>query len=199
MQSTFVISCPSLDHCPPPDPTRIELAIVGRSNVGKSSLLNLLTQRKKLAKTSQTPGKTRLINFFTVDNPPHFWHLVDLPGYGYAKVSKTEQAAWGKKLSEFMIKRDSLRCVLLLVDGKLGPQPLDKQMADWLHYYGKSFITIQTKVDKAKGQKQKTANWQAANALGGLAVFETSAATRTGAEAIWQWLGETYANNTPIG
>jgi GTP-binding protein len=192
MQSEFLISCPSLDLCPAPDPNRVELAIVGRSNVGKSSLLNLMTSRKQLAKTSQTPGKTRLINFFAVDAPPHYWHLVDLPGYGYAKVSKTEQAAWAKKLSEFLIHRDSLRCVLLLVDGKLGPQPLDTQMANWLHFYGKPFITVQTKVDKAKGQKQKVANWQAANALGGLAVFETSATERKGADAIWSWLAATY-------
>jgi GTP-binding protein len=188
MDAQFIISSPSLVLCPPPDPQRIEIALVGRSNVGKSSLLNLLCNRKKLAKTSQTPGKTRLINFFTVGTQ---WQLVDLPGYGYAKVSKTEQAKWGKMLSDFLIERASLKYVLMLVDGKLGPQPLDLQMAEWLHYHGKPFVTIMTKMDQCKTQKQRQLNWTATNALGGLAVFETSVRERKGVELLWQWLAST--------
>jgi GTP-binding protein len=189
MESSFVISSPSLALCPPPDLSRVEIAIVGRSNVGKSSLLNLLTQRKQLAKTSQTPGKTRLINFFTVGT---HWTLVDLPGYGYARVSKQQQAQWGQQLSAFLQQRETLACTLLLVDGKIGPQPMDHQMSQWLHYHQRPFITVLTKTDKLRKQHEQNAIWQQAVGLGGAAVFATSATKRTGADAVWQWLQTTY-------
>jgi GTP-binding protein len=194
MDAAFITSAPSLQDCPPAYPDRVELAIVGRSNVGKSSLLNMLTGRKQLAKTSQTPGKTRLINYFTVGKA---WCLVDLPGYGYARVSKAEQAKWAKKLTEFMTQRDSLRCVLVLIDGKLGPQPLDVQMAEWLHHIGLPFVSVLTKMDQCKTQKQRQANWAATLNLGGVAIFETSARQKTGADPLWQWLASTYLPTAP--
>lgn len=122
-----------------------EIAFVGRSNVGKSSLINSLTNRRKLAKTSSTPGKTRLINFFLINNEFYF---VDLPGYGYAKVSKEEKATWGKIIESYLLKRPQLKTVILLLDCRREPTEDDILMNNWIKYYGYEIIYVATKSDK---------------------------------------------------
>lgn len=130
-----------------------EIAFVGRSNVGKSSLLNSLLNRKGLAKTSSTPGKTRLINYFLVDEKYYF---VDLPGYGYAKLPKQAIKTWQKMLETYILHSVELKLVCLLIDSRRDPQELDMQMADWLHMNHIPFIIILTKSDKlTKNQLQK--------------------------------------------
>lgn len=124
---------------------RVEIAFVGRSNVGKSSIINALTNRKKLAKVSQTPGKTRLINFFLINDD---FYLVDLPGYGYAKVSKKEQENWGKTIETYLNGRDELKRVVLLVDSRHKPTADDILMFDWIKHYGYEAIVVATKSDK---------------------------------------------------
>ena len=139
-----------------------EIAIVGKSNVGKSSLINSLCNNKKLAKTSQTPGKTRLINFFLINRS---FHLVDLPGYGFARASKTEQQGWGE-LMESYLGSGRVRHLFLLLDIRHAPTVEDRQMFRWLLYYGVPFTLVATKADKlAKSKRQQAAN-AAAKALG---------------------------------
>lgn len=122
-----------------------EIAFAGRSNVGKSSLLNLLTNRKKLAKVSASPGKTRTINFFVINDE---FRIVDLPGYGYAKVSKTEAESWGPMMESYLSKRAGLKKCILLVDSRHNPTAQDKQMYDYLKYYGLDGVVVATKADK---------------------------------------------------
>lgn len=141
--SEFIIS--AVKPAQYPKDNRTEIAFVGRSNVGKSSIINALTNRKKLAKVSQTPGKTRLINFFLINND---FYLVDLPGYGYAKVSKKEQASWGKTIETYLHGRDELRRVVLLVDSRHKPTGDDKMMYDWIKHYGYDCVVVATKKDK---------------------------------------------------
>lgn len=137
-----------------PDDGMCEIAFVGRSNVGKSSLINTLTNRRKLVKVSGTPGKTRLINFFTINNKLYF---VDLPGYGYAKVSKSEKATWGKMIEQYLINRPELKKVALLVDCRHKPTGDDVMMHDWIKHYGYEIIVIATKKDKlTKNELQKS-------------------------------------------
>lgn len=139
-----------------PDGDLPEFAFAGRSNVGKSSFINAILSRKKLARTSSTPGKTRTINFYKINNN---LRLVDLPGYGYAKVSKTEKAAWSKSINEYLEARDEILEIFLLVDIRHEPTALDKQMYDVLLEHGYSGIVIATKSDKiAKGQHDKSIN-----------------------------------------
>jgi GTP-binding protein len=142
--SDFVISAVKRDQYPTTGLP--EVAFVGRSNVGKSSLINALTNRKKLAKVSQTPGKTRLINFFIINGDE--FHLVDLPGYGYAKVSKTEKASWGNTIETYLSGRDELKRVILLVDSRHKPTADDIQMHEWIKFYGYDEVIIATKSDK---------------------------------------------------
>lgn len=122
-----------------------EIAFAGRSNVGKSSLLNLLTGRKNLAKVSATPGKTRLINFFNINDT---FRIVDLPGYGYAKVAKGMSEDWGKMMEDYLETRQNLICVIQLVDSRHEPSAQDCQMYDYLRYYGLSGVVVATKADK---------------------------------------------------
>ena len=130
-----------------------EFAFVGRSNVGKSSLINALTNRKKLAKASSTPGRTRLINFFRINNAFMF---VDLPGYGYALASKAEQSQWPGLIGTYLEYSTSLRRVFVLVDIRHEPSEKDKQMLEYLYYYNQPFSVIATKADKiARGQIDK--------------------------------------------
>ena len=127
-----------------------EIAFAGRSNVGKSSLINLLLNRRKLAKVSSTPGKTRTINFYNINDE---FRLVDLPGYGYAKVSKSESADWGKMMEDYLSKRNGLKKVIQLVDSRHAPTAQDKQMYDYLRYYGLDGIVVATKSDKLSGNE----------------------------------------------
>ncbi len=138
-----------------PEDGRVEIAFVGRSNVGKSSLINTVTNRRKLVKVSGTPGKTRLINFFTINNEFYF---VDLPGYGYAKVSKTEQAKWGGMMELYLTNRPQLKKVALLVDCRHKPTGDDILMYEWIKHYGYQVLVVATKKDKLnKGELQRSA------------------------------------------
>ncbi|WP_040192996.1 ribosome biogenesis GTP-binding protein YihA/YsxC [Clostridium culturomicium] len=138
-----------------PEDGRVEIAFVGRSNVGKSSLINTVTNRRKLVKVSQTPGKTRLINFFIINNQFYF---VDLPGYGYAKVSKSEQAKWGGMMEQYLINRPQLKKVALLVDCRHKPTGDDVMMYEWIKHYGYQVVVVATKKDKLnKSELQRSA------------------------------------------
>ncbi len=128
-----------------PEETMPEVAFAGKSNVGKSSLINTMINRKALARTSQNPGKTRTINFYNVENKLYF---VDLPGYGYAKAPKSEIAKWGKMIEDYLIKRDSLKAIIMLVDIRHEPGENDRMMYDWLKHYGHRIIVVATKSDK---------------------------------------------------
>lgn len=128
-----------------PIDNRIEIAFVGRSNVGKSSIINSLTNRKKLAKVSGTPGKTRLVNFFLINDD---FYLVDLPGYGYAKVSKQEKDSWGKTVEMYLNDREQLKRVVLLVDSRHKPTGDDIMMHEWIKHFGYDVIVVATKSDK---------------------------------------------------
>ena len=142
-QSEFIISAVKKSQYPIDQ--RVEIAFVGRSNVGKSSIINALTNRKKLAKVSQTPGKTRLINFFLINND---FYLVALPGYGYAKVSKAEKASWGETIERYLNGREELKRVVLLVDSRHKPTADDIMMHEWIKHYGYDVIVVATKSDK---------------------------------------------------
>lgn len=130
-----------------PMDNRLEIAFVGRSNVGKSSLINTLTNRRKLVKVSGTPGKTKLVNFFLINNEFYF---VDLPGYGYAKVSKVEKQNWGKVIETYLINRSQLKKIVLLVDCRREPTEDDIIMYKWIKYYNYDTIVVATKIDKLK-------------------------------------------------
>jgi GTP-binding protein len=142
-KSDFVTSAVKPHQYPIDD--RPEIAFVGRSNVGKSSIINALTNRRHLAKVSGTPGKTRLINFFIINDS---FYLVDLPGYGYAKVSKVEKESWGKIIEDYLIKRAALKRVVLLVDCRHKPTGDDVLMHEWIKHYGYDVIVVATKSDK---------------------------------------------------
>ncbi len=131
------------DQYPPEDLT--EIAFAGRSNVGKSSLLNLLTGRRKLARTSGSPGKTRTINFYRINDA---FRIVDLPGYGYAKVSRSVSESWGKMMEQYLESRENLVAVIQLVDIRHEPSAQDRQMHDYLRHYGLDGIVVATKADK---------------------------------------------------
>lgn len=130
-----------------PTDGKIEIAFVGKSNVGKSSLINTLVNRKSLARTSSSPGKTRTINFYNIENKIYF---VDLPGYGYAKVSKQEQIKWANMIESYLKKREQLKYVIMLIDIRHEPSANDKMMYEWLKHYGFKIIIVATKSDKIK-------------------------------------------------
>lgn len=142
-QARFIKSSTKLSECPAE--TMPEYAFIGRSNVGKSSLINMLTDKKGLAKVSQTPGKTQHINHFVVDES---WYLVDLPGYGYAKASKTMRATFGEMISGYLLQRTNLVCVFVLVDVRHEPQKNDMEFVGWLGRNQIPFAVVFTKADK---------------------------------------------------
>ena len=142
----FVKSSAKLQECPEAD--RPEYTFIGRSNVGKSSLINMLTGRKALAKTSSTPGKTQLINHFEMTTAGKPWYLVDLPGIGYAKVSKKDRASWERTSREYLTKRENLMSIMMLIDSRVPPQKIDMDFMVWMAKNGLSFAMIFTKVDK---------------------------------------------------
>ena len=140
----YVISSPKVDGCPKPDMP--EYAFIGRSNVGKSSLINMLTNQSKLAKTSNTPGKTQLINHFLINNS---FYIVDLPGYGFAKVSQTTRATWEKMIAGYLQQRPNLVTVFVLIDSRHEPQNIDLAFLRKLGAWGVQFNVIFTKADKS--------------------------------------------------
>ena len=145
----FVGSFPSLNSCP--KTTYPEYAFIGRSNVGKSSLINMLTGRKSLAKVSNTPGKTQHINYFQIDGK---WHLVDLPGYGYAKISKVKRHAWEKMIANYLQNRENLVCAFVLLDANIPSQQIDVEFINWLGEMHIPFVIVYTKTDRIRGGEE---------------------------------------------
>lgn len=153
--SEYVISSPVVSMCPKDD--KPEYAFIGRSNVGKSSLINMLCRHKNLAKTSSTPGKTLLINHFIINKE---WYLVDLPGYGFAKRSKTVQKKIEQMVSSYILQREQLVCTFVLIDIRHDPQQIDREFIDWLGESGIPFAIIFTKADKLSVPKARAAATQ---------------------------------------
>ena len=149
INGTFIISAEKLSQCP--DTDLPEFPLLGRSNVGKSSFINGLANNKKLAKTSNTPGKTRLINFFNFSDK---FMLADLPGYGYAKVSKEAQNKWQKYLEEYLLKREQIKSLIQLIDGRHNKKKNDYQMREWVMAYDLPIFTVVTKMDYVPRGKQ---------------------------------------------
>lgn len=187
-QAEFLISCPSLNSCPKTD--KPEYAFIGRSNVGKSSLINMLTGRKNLAKTSQTPGKTLLANYFLIDKK---WLLVDLPGYGFARRGKSETAKLERLIHDYVLGREQLTCLFLLIDVRHPLQAVDADMLRLLGENGVPFAIVFTKCDKlTRNQLQESVN----NYLEGLKEeweelpphFLTSSTSSLGREEILKWI-----------
>jgi GTP-binding protein len=141
--AVYVISSPDYTQCPKPD--RPEYAFIGRSNVGKSSLINMICNNDKLAKTSGTPGKTQLINHFNIDNK---WYIVDLPGYGFAKVSLASRKKWEKMIEDYLRKRENLVTVFILIDSRHSPQKNDLEFVNRLGEWQIPFCLVFTKADK---------------------------------------------------
>lgn len=139
----FVMS--NTDHNKCPKPELPEYAFIGRSNVGKSSVINLLTSKKNLAKISGTPGKTQLINHFIINDS---WYLVDLPGYGFAKISKGIRRKWEQMINAYLLNRENLRATFILIDARHAPQKLDIDLIGWFGEKGLPFVLIFTKIDK---------------------------------------------------
>ena len=145
----FMLSAPNLKGCPEASNTP-EFAFIGRSNVGKSSLINMLCNHKDLAKTSSKPGKTRMINFFMINNA---WHLVDLPGFGYAKIAKTQREKWEIETRNYLLRRENLLHIFLLIDSRIPPQAIDIEFMEWLSKNQRPFSILFTKCDKLSSNK----------------------------------------------
>lgn len=182
--ATFATSAPDLRQCPAP--VLPEFAFIGRSNVGKSSLINLLTMKKGLAKVSETPGKTQLINFFNINNK---WALVDLPGYGYARVSKNQRVDFNVAVADFLEERETLRHTFVLIDSRLPPQAIDVEFIRWLLTTDVAFSLVFTKADKQSASKTQLSVQRFKSAiLAGItpqpAVFVSSAETKAGRKEI---------------
>ncbi|HEY0030679.1 MAG TPA: ribosome biogenesis GTP-binding protein YihA/YsxC [Bacteroidia bacterium] len=144
----FIISNTEVAKCPAP--VKPEYAFIGRSNVGKSSLINMLVDRKDMAKTSGKPGKTQLINHFLINDT---WYLVDLPGYGFAKVSKDKREIFQKFIADYILERKNLMCLFVLLDSRLEPQKIDLEFMDWCGQNDVPFIMVFTKIDKLSKKK----------------------------------------------
>ena len=169
-----------------PETDRVEIAFAGKSNVGKSSLINALMNRKALARTSATPGKTQTINFYNIND---IMYLVDLPGYGYAKVSEREKEQWGKLIERYLNTSKQLKAVFLLIDIRHEPSANDRMMYEWILAQGYEPIIIATKLDKLKrSQVQKHVKMvkEGLKVLPGTIIIPFSAETKQGREEIWE-------------
>ncbi len=198
-KAAYVISSPTVDVCPKPD--RPEYAFIGRSNVGKSSLINMICNNQKLAKTSVSPGKTQNINHFEIETaarekgPVTKWYLVDLPGYGYAKIAQTTRKGWTKMIEDYLRKRNTLQNVFVLIDSRHEPQKIDLEFVNELGTWQIPFTIVFTKADKEKpGAVQRHVKeffdemlktWQFLPQS-----FITSANTKQGREEILQFIAE---------
>lgn len=190
-ENRFLTSSPNLKKCPAPD--KPEYAFIGRSNVGKSSLINMIVGKKKLAKISSTPGKTQLINHFIINED---WYLVDLPGYGYAKIAKTKREEWKKLINNYILNRENLMCLFLLIDSRLPPQKNDLSFIDFLGSNSIPFIILFTKTDKIKPkqvelnlnafQEELKKTWEEVPKF-----ILSSAINKNGREEILIFIGET--------
>ena len=192
IHASYLISSPSVEKCPKPD--RPEYAFLGRSNVGKSSLINLLTNKKELAKVSTSPGKTQLINHFSVvSNDKMEWYLVDLPGYGYAKRSQQQRKEWKKMISEYLQKRENLVTLFLLIDSRHEPQQIDLDFVNQLGQWKVPFSLVFTKADKSTQRESAnnmndflramSAHWEQLPQH-----FLTSAVKRTGSKQLLTYI-----------
>ena len=180
-----------------PENDRPEVAFAGKSNVGKSSLINALMQRKALARTSAQPGKTQTINFYNINNA---MYLVDLPGYGYAKASQSEKEKWGQMIENYLHQSKQLRAVFLLIDIRHAPSANDKQMYDWIVYQGYDPIIIATKLDKINRSQVAKQVKLIRTELGvkpGTQILPFSAQTKQGREEIWE-LMETLVSGDEV-
>jgi GTP-binding protein len=193
-KAEFVKSSSKMSECP--EANLPEFAFIGRSNVGKSSLINMLTGRSKLAKISVSPGKTKLINHFMIDKK---WYLVDLPGYGFAKVSKKDRSEFGKLISTYISKRETLTCVLSLIDCRLSPQAIDLDFINWLGKQEIPFIIVFTKADKLNKTNLKNNTEQFLQKL--LETWEelpphfiTSSTNKTGKDELLQFIKDTLGD-----
>jgi GTP-binding protein len=180
----FLLS--ALDAAQFPVPTVAEIAFLGRSNVGKSSLLNALVG-EKAAKVSQTPGRTRAINFFALLDPRQQNKLIfaDLPGYGYAKISKSISAEWPKFIDPYLAERETLKLCVCLVDSNVPPQPNDGKLIDWLRHVGRDFLVVATKIDRLSGNTRTRNLLSIRNAFDLDEVLPVSAKTGAGVKELW--------------
>ena len=196
--ATFVTSAPSFEKCPFDNPPRHEYAFIGRSNVGKSSLINMLVGRKDLAKTSSTPGKTMLINYFLINNS---WYIVDLPGYGYAQRSKEARKELERMIKGYILNRGQMTNLFLLIDVRHDPQKIDLEFMQWLGENGIPFSIVFTKLDKLGKEVSKKAiekycatlleTWEELPP-----VFATSSEDRRGREELLDYIAE--LNKLPV-
>ena len=170
---------------------RPEIAFLGRSNVGKSSLINSLLMRKGLARTSNTPGRTQSINFFLINDSFYF---ADLPGYGYAKVSKSMRSDWGVMAEEYLRDRQELALCVQLIDSRHKPTELDVQLNDWLVHHNKTHIVVATKVDKLSRNELRKAMNEAEKALPDVKILQYSARTGSGRDALWDHISGAINN-----
>lgn len=169
-----------------------EYAFIGRSNVGKSSLINMLLERKEIARTSSTPGKTQTMNFFMIDES---WYIVDLPGYGYAKTSKRNRGKWELMIKRYLKKRSSLHCLFILIDGRHPLQKIDSDFLDWIGSNNIPFALVYTKMDKTKKskatdnteaiQQELLQTWESLPSQ-----FQTSATEKYGREELLSFISE---------
>lgn len=197
--AVFISSFADVRKCP--EPTKPEFAFIGRSNVGKSSLINMLTDSRYLAKTSSTPGKTQTINHFLIND---YWYLVDLPGYGYAKASKSLREGFGKIIEGYVLKRENLSCLFILIDARLEPQKIDLSFMQFAGEKGIPICLLFTKCDKlGKNDLQKNISRYKKTLLEIWdelpPVILTSAEKRSGKEDILDFISEaiTTWENTP--
>jgi|SRR5438270_1561736 len=180
--AVFIKSATSPEHYPRDG--RPEIAFLGRSNVGKSSLINSLLGVKGLAKTSSTPGRTQLINFFLINQA---FYCVDLPGYGYARVPSEVKREWGPMIEKYLASRPNLVLSILITDSRHEPSKLDLLMRDWLTAQARPFVIVATKVDKLSGNQRRTNLSRASAVLGKEnSIIAYSAITRSGADRIWK-------------
>ena len=186
----FLKSATDIDQRPLP--LKPEVAVVGRSNVGKSTLINILFNRKNLARTSSIPGKTRLINYFIVDDQLYF---VDLPGYGFAKISKKDKNSWQKGIESYLRNNISLKLVLLLIDSRHKMMRNDRMMIDWLKFYKIPFVLILTKCDKVSNNQIHVTSSKLKNEFPDQNIVKFSARTRMGREDIIHLLQQLAETN----
>ncbi len=189
-EAKYIGSFPRIDACPKAD--RPEYAFIGRSNVGKSSLINMLCDKKNMARTSKKPGKTQMINYFDINGA---WYLVDLPGYGYAKISKKQRLKWRLMIENYLRQRESLCCAFVLIDANVPPQNIDIEFMNWLGQNRIPFVIVYTKTDRLKPdeleakiatiQQKLLEYWEALPEQ-----FLTSSDERTGKDEILQFINE---------
>ncbi len=188
MDVSFIKSAFEAGHYPPPD--RPEVAFAGKSNVGKSSLINVLVNRNKLARTSSTPGRTQSLNFFNIGNNLCF---VDLPGYGFAKAPYNIKASWGKMVETYLKTRENLKAVIVIMDIRRDISDDDINLIQWLMEYKKGFIPVFTKADKLNRRERESRLKELGAAFSGISVEKPilfSAQTREGRDEIWKRIKE---------